>query len=133
MIEEKKQYCSGSSNERYDGDIFDSIEDSAIDTIKDLEIGDDFYIGEVRKIKIEDLVSGSNLIDEIAERAMEEVGEVADDYLSDANAEELEKHICDWFKEKGLEPGFYAVDNEKHFEKTGDNTYEEIPNGKACL
>ena len=133
MRNEKKQYCSGTNNETFDSCLFDSFEECAKERAEDLNVGDDFYVGEVVKIKMGNLICIDNIIEDIRETAYGEVGEVAEDYLDGEDFTELERLIINWFKEKDLEPKFYQVVNEKHLEVTGDGTYEEIPKGKACL
>jgi len=133
MTNEKKQYCSGTNNETFDSCLFDSFEECAKERAEDLNVGDDFYVGESVKIEVGNLFDIDSFIDNIRENAECEVGECAENYLDGEDFTELEQLIVNWFKEKKLEPTFYQVVNEKHLEVTGDGTYEEIPKGKACL
>lgn len=113
-----KQFVTSLNDDIFNGEQFET-EDEAIDyMVNDLPKGDDFYIGVPRKVEIGNLFNISQLIDAIQENAYDEVGDVAEDYLSDCNykkQQELEKIICDWFKKNNFEPTFYAVDDIKHY------------------
>ena len=64
-------------------------------------------------------VNGDRLIEELQERAYDEYGEYAEDYLVDVgDVAELEALIVGWLNEHAKPPTFYRVDNMREISVT---------------
>jgi hypothetical protein len=115
-----KKFVTSLNDEIFDGEDFDTAEEAIGFMINDLGIGEDFYIGEPEEVTIESLIYIDQMIEDMQERAADEVGDVSEDYLMDLyrsedKKDELNKLICDWFKKNNYEPTFFSVDNIKHY------------------
>jgi len=102
----------------------------------DSDVGDSIYIGNPVKISLGQLIDVDILMEQMNEKACDEVGEYAEDYLDDVGSEfrdELLNLIANWFEEKGLAPTFYSVDNVQHYEVVAGGTAVLVPKGQACL
>jgi hypothetical protein len=79
---------------------------------------DSFFVGQVAPVSINTGVNIEGILEVIGERAYDEVGEVAADYLYDVKREHsqiledrLDKVIADWMKEFDYTPSFFKVTN----------------------
>jgi len=114
MTEDKK-WCTSSDGEHYDSECFETKEEAIADR-KNGYGGDPFYVGQVRKIYTTQLFDVDWMLDSMSERAQEEAGDAAEDYLcvlTKEQKEDLEKTIENWFKNNGLEPTFWGIENEE--------------------
>ena len=103
---------------------FDSIDEAFCDVFESedsFNVGDvvTVYSGEAIKNKASDYLSG-NLLEDMQERAYDEAGEFAEDYLIEAGIveqNELLKELSDavdkWADKYGFQPKFYGIRNIK--------------------
>ena len=113
-----KQYCYSFDGEYYESDLFDSKE-KAIEEAKKEAKKDEYkilYLGIANKYKEDCSGLAENVADILQERAIDECGEFAEDYMCikdkkhlDILEEKLKKVILDFQKEFGYEPSFYKV------------------------
>lgn len=104
----------------YNINIYDTREQAiAAGREETLEEGDDtFFVGQTENVHINTTIDSDLIFELISERAYEDVGEAAADYLNDVKREDytaLEDGISDfisnWMRERGYEPNFFRVIN----------------------
>lgn len=81
------------------------------------DIGESVEVWEADKViwKHSDFIDIDDLIDDMQTAAMDECGEVAEEYLDEITKEQLtdlRNHIAEWFN-KNAKLDFYGVENEK--------------------
>ena len=105
-------------SETFFGGVYDTKEECIVEAKKEAtdEGLTEFRIGET--YDVDTGIDGYSLLDNIGERAYEEVGDVAEGYLEDVTNEEREEleielnKVFDKWKEKyGYKPSFYGVEN----------------------
>ena len=110
-MENKKQvYTQG------DGEKWTDYEDLMNDLKEHYNIGEIVQVWEADKKewKHSDFINLESILQDIQFAAMDECGEVAEEYLnglSDKKKDELKDHIADWFVQNG-KINFYGVENE---------------------
>lgn len=107
-------YCYSYDGELYQGD-FDSPLAAAAEVFEGEPNREAVHVGESVHAPTADYVSADCIIDDISTRAMDECGEVAEDWLRtlSKNAEakaELEKLVAD-FIDRHERPTFWKVEN----------------------
>lgn len=108
----KYSYCT--DGEFFYGE-FTTPEEAAEAAFRDTPNLDSVEVGENHKSPASFYVSAESILEDIAQRASEECGEVADDWLLDLiqNGEkiaEFEKLVGDWI-EANEPPTFWRIDN----------------------
>ena len=117
-----KKY-SGSTSDDIFHDEFDTIQEAQDYFNDDLQERDIYYIGENVKLTVKQFVDVEFMIERMVESAVEEVGDVGEDYLRDVTEEEkdeLTEIIAKWFKNKGYSPSFVKVENIETYISTGE-------------
>jgi len=95
---------------------------TVMDNLKEYHaVGDKVEIWEAtsRRFKHVDFIIPRDIIDNIKERAYDECGEVAEDYLSEITKDQindLESHVAEWFEKNTVNIKFYGVENEHKIE-----------------
>jgi len=111
-----KQYCYSFDGE-YFGCLYDSKEEALEDARKDAQTDNKIvYIGVANKYEEDCYGVSVDVAESLQERAYDEMGEFAEDYMCikdkkhlDILEERLKKVILDFQKEFGYEPSFYKV------------------------
>lgn len=110
-------YAGGLDNDLFH-DEFESLKEAEDYYTKDLNNGDEYYVGKIKRVSVGELIDIDWLADQMQENAGNEAGEAAEDYLNDFTAKdrsELHKLIVEFFEKKKLTPDFYAVNGIEKF------------------
>lgn len=107
-------YCT--DGEFFRGE-FATLEEAAIDAFNDDTELESVEVGENHNSPASFYVSAESILEDIAQRASEECGEIADDWLEDLMIDkeklaDLEKLVGDWI-ENNEPPTFWRIDNTK--------------------
>lgn len=116
----KKEIWLSSTNEEYwsGGEEYDSAAEAALHAGEDndLEDGDAYYIGKQADHYPE--VKADDVIEQLVSDACDEVGDVAEDWLSSVTAEQkaqlqvaLTETLNLWMDKHKLHPPFYKIEN----------------------
>jgi len=115
-MQNKEDLCYSTNNELY----YDYC--TVMDNLKEYHaVGDKVEIWEAnaKRFKHSDFINSRYIIESIKERAYDECGEVAEDYLSDLTKDQindLQDHISKWFEKNAGNIEFYGVENEHKIE-----------------
>lgn len=110
MSDDKIEYCWSVNDEEFHDDlsyVLDMANDDYIDNI---------YEAEKVPAKHDDYINGWRIVEEIKERAYEELGEIPDGYLEDLSEkdiEDLSELISNFLDHKIGPPNFYKVKNSR--------------------
>jgi hypothetical protein len=118
------KWCYSFNEENYEGD-FETKEQAIAEAIyyyKDDERDQDFiWVGQTKNISLG--VNVDRIIEDLGEEAYDEVGEYAEDYLTDVTLshqkvleERLNEVLVTWMKEFKYEPNFWTVTNVEKIE-----------------
>jgi hypothetical protein len=113
-----KKFVGSLNCEIFNGEEFDTIEEAVDYYNNDLSEGDTFYVGEKRELFVDDFINIDIFIEDMQERAGEEGGESAEDYLTDITYEQKEslaKYIVKWFVVNKFTPYFFSVGDIEEF------------------
>ena len=107
---ENKEQCYSVDNETYN-----SWENLMDDLQEFYDIGESVEVWEADKKEWNhaDFIYAAHMIDDMQTAAMDECGEVAEEYLNELTKDQktdLEKHIAEWFS-KNAKINFYGVEN----------------------
>lgn len=111
------KWTTSLDGELFNGEIFDTKEE-AIEYMKndlsteDLKQG--FWVGQIVEVNAIQCVDADDVIDDAWQRANDEYGECAEDWLTDVGEKEkqqLNDLLQKWFAENNLEPYFYSIIN----------------------
>lgn len=107
-------YSNCTDGEFFHGE-FETAEDAAVDAFNENEELKSVEVGENHKSPASFYVAPGNILDEIAQFASEECGEIADGWLEGlvrdkAKKAELKKLVGDWI-EANEPPTFWRVEN----------------------
>lgn len=106
-----------------DGETFMELED-VLDSLQDDFVNGEKVIiekGTSVKAKHDEFVTPYNWLEEFQNRAYDNYGEWAEDYLSDVSlekAKELQVLVTEWLNKNAKEPSFYKVFNTEKIEVT---------------
>ena len=106
-----KEQCYSVDNERYS-----DYEDMMYELTEYYDIGESVEVWEADKVDCKHFhyIYAKDLIDAMQTRAMDDCGEIAEEYLNDLEdwkKAELEQHIAEWFN-KNAKLDFCGVENE---------------------
>ena len=117
---------------------FDTIEQAIKNTIndEDLKVGDHFDLGEIQSYEYN--FDADDVIETLAERAYDEVGEAGEDWLAslpedivaDLNTG-LDELINHWLDKHSLKPDFFIVREVETYEVTGPESAELYKDEKS--
>lgn len=99
------------------GEKWTDYEDLMNDLKEHYNIGESVEVWEADKVELKHFhyIYAKDLIDAMQTRAMDDCGEIAEEYLNDLEdwkKAELEQHIAEWF-DKNSKINVYGVENEK--------------------
>lgn len=131
-------YCYSYDGDLYSGD-FDNPLAAAAEVFDGIPDRDTVHVGESVRAPTTDYVSADWIIDDIANRAYEECGEVAEDWLHGLSQDaavkaELEKLVAD-FIDKHERPTFWKVENVRQVtraEVVAAGLFAEVAEGGAA-
>ena len=109
----KKIYCTSTDGELFGAIDYETKAEAIEDMRKDLDNGDEFYVGVADPITFEDVKSISNIIvdrEMFLEQMMDDVGEVAENWLDLPKEDwnELSEMVARWIWRKD-KPTFFRV------------------------
>lgn len=119
----KKIYCTSLNNELFDGADYATKKEAIAAMNKDLEAGDEFYVGVADPITFADVKGICGLLvdrEMFWEQMEQEVGDVAEDWLNGLKKEdweELQEIVARWIWRKDKPTFFRVKDIEKFIVK----------------
>ena len=112
-----KTYCYSTDPEMFHNDVEAMNRHAANCHARSMHPDQKVYVGEKRTLDPSTWVDANDILDQLACRAMDEAGDVAEgwpdvsaDQVSELS-ERLRMCVSEWIKETGNTPQFYAVDN----------------------
>lgn len=114
----QKRRAWSSDEETFNSDSLGEL----IELMDDPKPGDVVYVGEVVSVDVSRLCNSEDVIDTMADRAWDFVGEHADDYpcVSGEAKTELDMLLADWIR-KHCPPTFYQIANAKPYALTAED------------
>jgi hypothetical protein len=118
MKHEVRQWVWSFDDEVFTSSAYDTKEEVIEAALAECDHSDHFWIGQVAPVSISTMVDVDSILETIGERAYEEVGTVAEDYLTYVKKEDYEileerlnTVVSTWMKAFGYEPTFFKVVN----------------------
>jgi hypothetical protein len=112
------QWVWSFDDEVFTSSAYDTKEEVIEAALEECDYSDHFWIGQVAPVNINTMVDVDGVLERIGECAYEEVGTVAEDYLTYVDKEHyavleerLNKVMAEWMAEFRYEPTFYKVTN----------------------
>lgn len=112
---ENEPWCSGA--------YFDKKEEVIADGLKEYAHSTHFFIGEIVPANIGCNVDANAILEDVAERVYDEIGEAASEYLRDVTnthhqilEDRLNDVVSQWMKEFEYEPKYFHLNNVERIE-----------------
>lgn len=129
MREKHDKWVASSSDDMFSTNyFFDSIEDAIAFGREEYQDDDGFYVGQVDDVKsVDTSINTQFILDIISERAYEQFGDIASDYLYNIKPEHvkeldeaLNKVISHWMDFYDYNPSYFTVHNIQYISNEGE-------------